>query len=291
MLKVLFVCHGNICRSPLAEFLFKNKLKTLCLDAEVDSKATSYEEIGNPVYYAIVPYLNAMGADYKNKRAEKLTEKDGDYYDYIVVMDDNNLRNSKQIVAEKNHKKIFKLGEFTRTDQNVSDPWYTRDFDTCYKDIDDGLDAFIAFLKKKKRLPQSLELSAMAIVKCADKILTTNELIYGKAVRSLPKGHKEKDERVTQTAIRECYEETNVVVREKNLVKKLAPWSYEFISPTKKLIKKTIMPFFFEIKDFGDPRAKEERILSVDWMTVEDFIKECPYDNVIQSVKEAFNLK
>lgn len=291
MLKILFVCHGNICRSPLAEFLFKYKLKKFGFDAEVDSKATSYEEIGNPVYYAIVPYLNAMGADYKNKRAEKLTEKDGDYYDYIVVMDDNNLRNSKQIVAEKNHKKIFKLGEFTGSAKNVSDPWYTRDFDTCYKDIDEGLDAFIAYLKKKKRLPQSVELSAMAIVKCADKILTTNELIYDKAVRSLPKGHKERDERITQTAIRECYEETNVVVSESDLVKKLEPWSYEFISPPKKLIKKTIMPFFFEIKDFGNPRSKEERILSVDWMTVEDFLKECPYENVIQSVKQVFNLK
>lgn len=271
--------------------MFKSKLKKLGLDAEVDSKATSYEEIGNPVYYAIVPYLNAMGADYKNKRAEKLTEKDGDYYDYIVVMDDNNLRNTKQIVDEKNHKKIFKLRDFTGTPGNVSDPWYTRDFDTCFIDIDQGLEAFIAFLKKKKRLPQSVELSAMAVVKCQDKILTTNELIYGKEVRSLPKGHKEKDERITQTAIRECYEETNVVICEKDLVKKLPPWSYEFISPSKKLIKKTIMPFFFVIKDFGNPLSKEERIISVDWMTIENFISECPYENVIRTVKDVFNLK
>lgn len=151
-MKILFVCHGNICRSPLAEFLMKYKLKNLGLDAEVSSKATSYEEIGNPVYYAIEPYLKSIGADYKRKRAERMTEKDGDYYDYIIVMDDNNVRNAKRILQPKNHGKIFKLCDFTPFPRNVSDPWYTRDFDTCYADLDEGLDCFIEFLQNKKLL-------------------------------------------------------------------------------------------------------------------------------------------
>lgn len=142
-MKILFVCHGNICRSPLAEFLMKYKLKNLGLSAEVASKATSYEEIGNPVYYAIEPYLKKINADYKDKRAEKLTEKDGDYYDYILVMDDNNVKNAKKILSQKNHGKIFKLCDFTARPRSVSDPWYTRDFQTSYNDIEDGLNGFI----------------------------------------------------------------------------------------------------------------------------------------------------
>lgn len=149
-MKILFVCHGNICRSPLAEFLMKHKLKNLGLDAEVSSKATSCEEIGNPVYYAIEPYLKSIGADYKRKRAERMTEKDGDYYDYIIVMDDNNVRNAKRILQPKNYDKIFKLCDFTAAPRDVSDPWYTCDFDTCYADLDEGLDCFIEFLKNKK---------------------------------------------------------------------------------------------------------------------------------------------
>lgn len=146
MIKILFVCHGNICRSPLAEFLLKYKLNLKGIKAETKSKATSYEEIGNPVYYAIVPYLNKIGADYKNKRAEKLTASDGKYYDYILVMDDNNLRNAKAIIDENNRYKIQKLGDFGLGGRNISDPWYTRDFDTCYDDIDKSLDGFIEYL-------------------------------------------------------------------------------------------------------------------------------------------------
>lgn len=142
-MKILFVCHGNICRSPLAEFLMKYKLNNLGLFAEVASKATSYEEIGNPVYYAIEPYLQKINADYKGKRAEKLTKKDGDYYDYILVMDDNNVRNAKSIISPNNHGKIFKLCDFTARPRSVSDPWYTRDFQTCYNDLLDGVDGFI----------------------------------------------------------------------------------------------------------------------------------------------------
>lgn len=148
-MKILFVCHGNICRSPLAEFLMKHKLEKLNLSAEVSSKATSYEEIGNPVYYAIEPYLKKISADYENKRAEKMTEKDGDYYDYILVMDDNNVRNAKRILSPKNHRKIFKLCDFTSSPRSVSDPWYTRDFQTCFEDIDDGLDCFIKAKKEE----------------------------------------------------------------------------------------------------------------------------------------------
>lgn len=150
MLKICFVCLGNICRSPMAEFLMKYKLEKLNKSAKVDSKATSYEEVGNPVYPHIRPYLDKIGADYKNKRAERLQYGDGDYYDYIIVMEARNLTAVKSIVDSKNYGKIFRLCDFTSSPHDVADPWYTRDFDKCYKEIDFALDEFIDFLVKNK---------------------------------------------------------------------------------------------------------------------------------------------
>lgn len=305
-MKILFVCHGNICRSPLAEFLMKHKLDLLGIDAEVSSKATSHEEIGNTVYYAIEPYLKKLNADYKNKKAERMTKRDGDYYDYIIVMDENNLRNAKKIVDEKNYGKLFKLCDFTSCPRDVSDPWYTRDFDGCYADVDEGLNCFIEFLQNKKLLVKSkpdydknnlsensapkLELSAMAIVIYNDKVLTTTELIYGKPTLSLPKGHKEKNETLLETAKRECYEETNVTLSDKDFVTKLPSWSYDFTAPEGKFVRKTIVPFLFKVVSTGNPLPKEERMISVDWMTFNEFIEKCHYENVVNALQKAINV-
>lgn len=305
-MKILFVCHGNICRSPLAEFLMKYKLDLLGLDAEVSSKATSCEEIGNPVYYAIEPYLKKLNADYKNKKAERMTKQDGDYYDYIIVMDENNLRNAKKILDGKNYEKLFKLCDFTSCPRDVSDPWYTRDFDSCYADVDEGLDCFIEFLRNKKLLIKNkpdydknnltkdsspkLELSAMAIVIYNDKVLTTTELIYGKPTLSLPKGHKEENETLLETAKRECYEETNITLSDEDFITKLPSWSYDFATPDGKAIRKTIEPFLFKVVNAGNPLPKEERMISVDWMPFSEFIEKCHYDNVVSAVKKAINV-
>lgn len=150
MVRVLFVCHGNICRSPLAEFVMKRKAAESDVLCEVASRATSYEEVGNPVYYAIVPYLEKEGADYKSKRAKRLEKADGDYYDYILCMDDENIAAAERIVGEKNSAKIHKLMDYTAAPGDIPDPWYTRDFDAAYEAILRGVDGFIGYLKKKR---------------------------------------------------------------------------------------------------------------------------------------------
>ena len=131
-----------------------------------------------------------------------------------------------------------------------------------------------------------IELSAMAVVMCNGKILSTNEMIYGKETVSLPKGHKEENESIIETAIRECYEETNIVITKDDLVKELTAYSYEFLTPSNKLIRKTIVPFLFEVKKEGNPIPKEERMISVQWMDKEEFIEKCTHENVKDIVKE-----
>jgi mutT protein len=131
-----------------------------------------------------------------------------------------------------------------------------------------------------------IELSAMAVVMCNGKILSTNEMIYGKETLSLPKGHKEENETIIETAIRECYEETNIIVIKDDLVKELTSFSYEFLTPSNKLIRKTIVPFLFEIKEEGNPIPKEERMISVQWMDINEFLEKCTHENVKEIVKE-----
>ena len=131
-----------------------------------------------------------------------------------------------------------------------------------------------------------VELSAMAVVMCNGKILSTNEMIYGKETLSLPKGHKEENESIIETAIRECYEETNIIVSKEDLVKELTSYSYEFLTPSNKLIRKTIIPFLFEVKEEGNPIPKEERMVSVQWMDKDEFIEKCTHENVKEIIKE-----
>ena len=129
------------------------------------------------------------------------------------------------------------------------------------------------------------EQSAMAIVLYNENILVTVELIYGKEILSLPKGHKEENEELVDTAIRECFEETNVVLTKENFVKELLPYSYEFQTPSKQLIKKTVFPFLFTVNSEGDPRPKEKRIVSVQWMSIEQFVNNCTLESVKNLVK------
>ena len=131
-----------------------------------------------------------------------------------------------------------------------------------------------------------IELSAMAVVMCNSKILSINEMIYGKETLSLPKGHKEENESIIETAIRECYEETNIIVSEDDLVKELTSYSYEFLTPSNKLIRKTIVPFLFEVNKEGNPIPKEERMVSVQWMDKDEFIEKCTHENVKEIIKE-----
>ena len=151
-IKVLFVCHGNICRSPMAEFLLKDRVKKLGLDDkfEIASAATSREEIGNPVHYGTRNKLAEFGISVNGKYARQMTMKDYQYYDYVLLMDRNNVRNLRYIIGEDTLHKVNLLLDFTnRKGQSIADPWYTGDFDVTYDDIQYGLDGFMDFLKNK----------------------------------------------------------------------------------------------------------------------------------------------
>ena len=124
------------------------------------------------------------------------------------------------------------------------------------------------------------ELSAMAVVICQDKVLATVENIYGKSVLSLPKGHVEQGETVLDAAIRECYEETDVVLDQRNFVKELPSYSYGFTTPDGVEICKTITPILFRLSAEPTPLAKEKRILEVKFMPVDEFLQNCSYDSV-----------
>lgn len=139
---------------------------------------------------------------------------------------------------------------------------------------------------KNEQCEIKLEQSAMAVVVLGDKLLTTKELIYGKEVVSLPKGHVETNEELVDTAIRECFEETNVIITKNDLVRQLTPHTYEFITPQNKAIRKIVTPFLFRVTETGTPMAKEPRILEVKWMNVDLFTQLCPYDAVKALVKE-----
>ncbi len=157
--KILFVCHGNICRSPMAEFVMKDKLTRAGADDtgtkfadrfEVASAATSTEEIGNPVYPPARRMLNSHGIDCSGKHARQMTARDYDYYDYIVLMDRNNLRNLRWILPADIYEresskpsKVSLLMEWAEVSRDVADPWYTGDFQATWDDVNVGCDAIL----------------------------------------------------------------------------------------------------------------------------------------------------
>jgi protein-tyrosine phosphatase len=149
-IKVSFICHGNICRSPMAEFIFKKLVEESGLSSKfyIDSKAVSYEECGNPVYPPASAELKKHGISCEGKRAVTITRNDYDNYDYFVYMDDWNYRLLSRIFENKSEK-IYKLLSFTGSNRDVSDPWYSGDFTTAYNDIYNGCKAFLLFLKDK----------------------------------------------------------------------------------------------------------------------------------------------
>lgn len=152
MIKIMFVCHGNICRSPMAEFILKNMVKQKGLQENfaICSSATSTEEIwngvGNPVYPPARAVLESHGIDPAGKRAVQLNKSDYEKYDLFIGMDSANIRNMRRIFGGDSKGKIHKLMEYTHSTADVSDPWYTRDFDRCYNDIYKGCKALLKSL-------------------------------------------------------------------------------------------------------------------------------------------------
>ena len=136
MIKIHFICHGNICRSPCAEIVMKDLVsKTgLANDFEIASAATSTEELGNPVYPPMRRLLDSKGYNTDGHYARQMTRSDYDYYDYIICMDANNIRNMRYICDDTDGK-INMLLEYAGLNRDVADPWYTRNFNEAYNDI------------------------------------------------------------------------------------------------------------------------------------------------------------
>lgn len=149
MIRIMFVCHGNICRSPMAEFIFKDMLEKQGMSNEffVSSSATSTEEIwggiGNPVYSPAKKKLAEHGIFCEGKRAVQLRKSDYDKYDYFIGMDKSNIRNMLNIFGGDAENKVHRLLEFAGSSDDVADPWYSRDFETAYNDIYRGCTALL----------------------------------------------------------------------------------------------------------------------------------------------------
>ena len=155
-MEYLFICHGNICRSPMSEFILKDMIEKRGLKEqfEIASAATSTEECygghGNPIYPPAQAELRRHGigntdyTNFKNKRARQVTRADYDYYDYLLCADSANIRNTIRITGEDTEGKIRLLLDFTdRPGRSISDPWYTGDFETTYEDVLEGCEGLL----------------------------------------------------------------------------------------------------------------------------------------------------
>ncbi len=149
MIKVLFCCHGNICRSTMAQFVFQEMVNYYGLQDHfyIDSAATSREEIGNPPHYGTVQKMREEHIPVLPHRAIQITKKDYKMYDYIIGMDRYNMRNIDRILGGDPEGKIHKLLEYSEYPRDIADPWYTGNFDVTYDDIKEGCESFLMWLR------------------------------------------------------------------------------------------------------------------------------------------------
>lgn len=150
MIKVLFICHGNICRSTMAESVFTHKVKMLGLSDQflIDSFATSTEEIGNPPHRGTVNKLREVGIPLVPHRAKQITWADYEKSDYIIGMDSANMCNLNRMLKNDPEEKLYKFLTFAGSGRDIADPWYTGNFDETYEDIQEGCEGFLDYLEK-----------------------------------------------------------------------------------------------------------------------------------------------
>ena len=153
MVKILFICHGNICRSPMAEFVMKDLVKKAGLEDEfvIASSAVSAEELGNHVYPPAKKVLEEHGISVGDKHAELLTRRDYDLYDLLIAMDTSNLRNIDRIIRSDPEGKVHLLMSYAGKSASVADPWYTGDFETAYNDIREGCEGLLRSLTQGRK--------------------------------------------------------------------------------------------------------------------------------------------
>lgn len=150
MIKVLFVCHGNICRSTMSQFVFQDMINKQGLTDQfyIDSAATSREEIGNGPHYGTVNKMREVGIPVLPHRAVQMTKKDYEKYDYLIGMDEANIRNMTRIAGGDPDGKIHMLLDFGKAPRAIADPWYTGNFDVTYRDVKEGCEALLAYIKQ-----------------------------------------------------------------------------------------------------------------------------------------------
>ena len=148
MVKILFVCHGNICRSPMAQYMMEDMVRRFGVEDqfEIDSAATSREEIGNGVHYGTKSKLKQMGIPCGKHRARQLTRSDYAHYDYLIGMDAENMYYMPRLTGGDPDNKMFNLLTFAGMDRDIADPWYTGNFEDTYQDLKIGLEAFFHYL-------------------------------------------------------------------------------------------------------------------------------------------------
>lgn len=149
LVRILFVCHGNICRSTMAEFVMKDLVERRGLADRfvIESAATSTEELGSPVYPGTRAILEREGIDCSGKRARQMRRNDYDRFDLLIGMDEANIRNMIRIVGDDPAGKVHKMLEFAGSEADIADPWYTRDFETTYDDVLTACTGLLAWLK------------------------------------------------------------------------------------------------------------------------------------------------
>ena len=152
MIKVLFICHGNICRSTMSEYVMKYLIDQAGLASEfyIDSAATSREEIGNGVHHGTRQKLKEVGIPCGNHRARQMMRRDYEEFDYIIGMDAWNLRNMNRITGGDPDGKIHLLLDYSKHPRDIADPWYTGNFDDTYRDVVEGCEAFMKYLREEQ---------------------------------------------------------------------------------------------------------------------------------------------